>query len=85
MHLRSEVEGLSFDSIFTFAVQPLPDNPPQQRAAVVTEGGRLVVVDVELVRNVDAKALSYGLKETTCDDVNKPMLNGVSEDVIFID
>lgn len=46
----------------TFAVQPLLDYPPQQRAAVVTEGGRLVVVDVELVRYVDAESLVYGLQ-----------------------
>lgn len=34
---------------------------------MVTEGGRLVVVEVELVRDVDAEALVYGLlKETYC-------------------
>ncbi len=47
--------------VFTFTVQPLSDYSPQQRATVVAEGGRLVVVDVELVRDVDAEALSYGL------------------------
>lgn len=45
----------------TFTVQPLLDDPPQQRAAVVAEGGRLVVVDVELVRDVDAESLVHGL------------------------
>lgn len=45
----------------TFTVQPLLDDPPQQRATVVAEGGRLVVVDVELVRDVDAEPLVYGL------------------------
>lgn len=47
----------------TLAVQPLPDDAPQQRAAVITEGGRLVIVDVELVWDVDAEALGGGLKE----------------------
>lgn len=45
----------------TFTVQPLLHNPPQQRAAVVAESGRLVVVEVELVRDVDAEPLAYGL------------------------
>lgn len=43
-------------------MQPLLDYPPQQGAAVVTEGGRLVVVDIELVRDVDAEALGYRLR-----------------------
>lgn len=46
----------------TFTVQPLLDYPPQQRSAVVAESGRLVVVDVELVRDVDAEPLVYGLR-----------------------
>lgn len=50
----------------TFTVQPLLDYPPQQRSAVVAEGGRLVVVDVELVRDVDAEPLAYGLRR---DDI----------------
>lgn len=49
------------EAALTFTVQPLLHNPPQQRAAVVAEGGRLVVVDVELVRDVDAEPLVYGL------------------------
>lgn len=59
--------------VLTFTVQPLSDYPPQQGPTVVTEGGRLVVVDVELVRNVDAKALSYRLKERTYEAGNKPV------------
>ena len=46
----------------TFTVQSLSDNSPQQRATVVTEGGRLVVVDVELMRNINAEALGNGLQ-----------------------
>lgn len=50
------------ETCLTFTVQPLLDYPPQQRAAVVAEGGRLVVVDVELVRDVYAESLVYGLQ-----------------------
>lgn len=50
------------ETSLTFTVQPLLDDPPQQRAAVVAEGGQLVVVDVELVRDVDAESLVYGLQ-----------------------
>lgn len=50
------------EASLTFTVQPLLDYPPQQRAAVVAEGGRLVVVDVELVRDVDAESLVCGLQ-----------------------
>lgn len=60
------------DMLLTFAVQPLPDYPPQQWATVVTEGGRLVVVDVELVRDIDAEALVYRLprEDTRRNTVN---------------
>lgn len=46
----------------TFALQPLLDDPPQQRPAVVAEGGRLVVVDAELVWEVDAEARARRLQ-----------------------
>lgn len=51
----------------TFTLQPLLDDPPQQRTAVVAEGGRLVVVDAELVRDVDAEARArrLGWEETS--------------------
>lgn len=52
---------MNTDTGLTFTVQPLSDNAPQQRAAVVTEGGRLVVVYVELVRYIDAETLVYRL------------------------
>lgn len=43
-------------------MEPLFDDAPEQRATVVAERGRLVVVDVELVRDVDAEALGDGLQ-----------------------
>lgn len=58
-HLRSW--EMNIDMLLTFAVEPLPDYPPQQWATVVTESGWFVVVDVELVRDVDAKTLVYRL------------------------
>ncbi len=45
----------------TFTVKPLLDYSPQQRATVVTEGGGLVVVDVELVWDIDAEAVGHRL------------------------
>lgn len=54
---------MNADASLTFTVQPLSDNPPQQRATVVTEGGRLVVMHVELVRDVDAETLIYRLQK----------------------
>lgn len=51
----------------TFTLQPLLDDAPQQRTAVVAEGGRLVVVDAELVRDVDAEARARRLQgDTQC-------------------
>lgn len=50
------------ETSLTFTVHPLLDDPPQQRAAVVAEAGGLVVVDVELVRDVDAESLGHGLQ-----------------------
>ena len=50
-------------------MQSLFDQAPQERTTVVTEGGRLVVVDVELVRHIDAEALVDGLgvrEEKSC-------------------
>lgn len=41
----------------TFALQALPHEAPEQGAAVVTEGGDLVVVDTELMGHVDAEPL----------------------------
>jgi len=41
----------------TFALQALPHEAPEQRAAVVTECGDLVVVDAELVGHVNTEPL----------------------------
>lgn len=42
---------------FTFALQALPHEPPQQGAAVVAERRDLVVVDAELMGHVNAEPL----------------------------
>ena len=44
-----------------FALQPLPQEAPEQGATVVAEGGDLVVVDPELVGHVDAEPLGAHL------------------------
>lgn len=46
----------------TFALQTLPQEAPEQGAAVVAEGGDLVVVDPELVRHVDTEPLGAHLQ-----------------------
>lgn len=46
----------------TFALQPLPQEAPEQGATVVAEGGDLVVVDPELVGHVDAEPLGAHLQ-----------------------
>lgn len=49
----------------TLTFEPLLGEPPQQSAAVFTEGRTLVVVDFEPVRHVDLEALLVDLKHTS--------------------
>lgn len=51
--------------LLTFTLEPLPDQPPEQAATVVTEGGAHVVVDSEAVRHVDVEALLLELSTAT--------------------
>lgn len=48
----------------TLTFESLPGESPQQRPAVLAEGGTLVVVDFEPVRHVDLEALLVDLKRT---------------------
>lgn len=50
------------DQRLTFALQTLPQEAPEQGAAVVAEGGNLVVVDPELVGHVDTEPLGAHLQ-----------------------
>lgn len=47
----------------TFAVEALPDEPPEERSAVVAESRDLIVVHAELVGNIYAETLVGGLGE----------------------
>lgn len=64
--------GAPWRPCLTFTLEPLPQQPPQQRATVVAEGEHLEVVDAELVRHVDAEPLRtdwlHSGREETSDD-----------------
>lgn len=49
----------------TLTFEPLPGEPPQQRATVFAEGGTFVVVDLEPVGHVDLEALLVDLQQKT--------------------
>lgn len=49
--------------LLTFTLKSLSHYPPEQGATVVAERGHLVVVNVELVWDVDAKPLLCDLGE----------------------
>lgn len=50
-------------ALLTFTLKSLSHYPPEQGATVVAECGHLVVVNVELVWDVDAKPLLCDLGE----------------------
>lgn len=52
----------SVGKALTFTLQALLDDAPQQRTAVVAEGGRLVGMAAELVWDVNAEARTRGLE-----------------------
>lgn len=47
----------------TITLQPLPCQPPEEGATVLTEGGALVVVDFEAVGHVDLEPLLVELQD----------------------
>lgn len=56
---------LSSVLLLTFTLEALLDQPPEQAATVVTEGGAHVVVDSEAVGHVDVEPLLLELSTAT--------------------
>ena len=49
----------------TLTLESLPEEAPQETAAVITEGGRCVVVDLEAMWHVDVEPLRQFLQQKT--------------------
>lgn len=56
--------------VFTVAFQALFHQTPQETAAVVTERGALVVVELEAVRHVDVETFALELREQRSERVS---------------
>lgn len=61
-------DGWLTECRLTFAVEALSDKPPKEGAAVVAEGGNLVVVHAELVGDVYTETLVGRLEGTKCGE-----------------